>query len=42
MAHLVDSLSYSGKVRLVAPIASAKKEETRRRNIDKALAELRT
>ena len=37
-----DSLSYSGKVRLVAPIASAKKEETRRRNIDKALAELRT
>ena len=36
-----DSLSYSGKVRLVAPTASAKKEETRRRNIDKALAELR-
>ena len=37
-----DSLSYSGKQRLVGPIANAKKPETRQRNIDKAMAELRT
>jgi len=36
-----ESLSYSGKLRLVAPVANAKKPETRQRNIDKALAELR-
>jgi hypothetical protein len=36
-----DTLSYSGKLRLVAPVANAKKPETRERNIDKALAELR-
>jgi len=35
------SLSYSGKVRLVAPIANAKRPETRQRNVDKAIAELR-
>ena len=35
-----DSLSYSGKLRLVAPIDNAKKPETRQRNIDKAMAEL--
>lgn len=35
------SLSYSGKLRLVAPVANAKKPETRQRNIDKALTELR-
>jgi hypothetical protein len=37
-----DSLSFSGKTRLVAPVANAKKAETRQRNIDKAMAELRT
>ena len=36
-----DSLSYSGKLRLVAPVANGKTPETRQRNIDKALAELR-
>jgi hypothetical protein len=36
-----ETLSYSGKLRLVAPVANAKKPETRERNIDKALAELR-
>jgi uncharacterized protein YdeI (YjbR/CyaY-like superfamily) len=37
-----DSLSYSAKQRLVLPISNAKKPETRERNIDKAMAELRT
>lgn len=36
-----DSLSFSGKLRLVAPVANGKTPETRQRNIDKALAELR-
>jgi hypothetical protein len=36
-----ESLSYSGKQRLVLPIENAKKPETRQRNIDKAIAELR-
>jgi Bacteriocin-protection, YdeI or OmpD-Associated/Domain of unknown function (DUF1905) len=36
-----DSLSYSAKQRLVLPISNAKKPETRERNIDKAMAELR-
>lgn len=36
-----DSLSYSGKLRHVAPIAGAKTDETRQRNIDKALSSLR-
>ena len=36
-----DTLSYSGKLRLVAPVANAKKPETRQRNIDKAMTELR-
>jgi hypothetical protein len=36
-----ESLSYSGKQRLVLPIENAKKPETRQRNIDEAMAELR-
>jgi hypothetical protein len=36
-----ESLSYSGRLRLTAPIENAKKPETRQRNIDKSLAELR-
>ena len=36
-----DSLSYSAKQRLVLPISGAKKPETRERNIDKAMGELR-
>ena len=36
-----ESLSYSGKQRLVAPVENAKKPETRQRNIDKAMTELR-
>jgi Bacteriocin-protection, YdeI or OmpD-Associated/Domain of unknown function (DUF1905) len=36
-----ESLSYSGKQRLVLPIENAKKPETRQRNIAKAMAELR-
>ena len=35
-----DSLSYSGKVRLVAPIAYGKTAETRERNLAKAIREL--
>ena len=35
-----DSLSYSGKVRLVAPIANGKTAETRERNLAKAIEEL--
>ena len=36
-----ESLSYSGKIRLVAPIANGKTPETRERNLDKAMAALR-
>lgn len=42
IAALFDSLSYSNQLRLVAPIASAQTSATRDRNIDKALALLRT
>jgi len=35
-----DGLSYSGKVRLVAPIANGKTAETRERNLAKAIKEL--
>ena len=35
-----EGLSYSNKKRLVSPIASAKTEETRDRNINKAISEL--
>jgi len=36
-----DSLSYSGKYRLVAPIANGKTADTRARNLDKAMRELK-
>jgi len=36
-----ESLSYSGKYRLVAPIANAKTPETRARNLEKAMKELK-
>src|SRR2546428_13389712 len=36
-----ESLSYSGKYRLVAPIANGKTAETRARNLDKAMRELK-
>jgi len=36
-----ESLSYSGKYRLVAPIANGKTAETRARNVDKAMRELK-
>jgi len=36
-----ESLSYSGKIRLVAPIANGKTAETRERNLDKAMVALR-
>ena len=36
-----ESLSYSGKIRLVAPIANGKTPETRERNLDKAMGALR-
>jgi hypothetical protein len=36
-----ESLSYSGKQRHVLPIANAKTDETRQRNIDKAIKALR-
>ena len=36
-----ESLSYSGKYRLVAPIANAKTAETRERNLAKAMQELK-
>jgi hypothetical protein len=35
-----EALSYSNKRRLVAPIASAKTDDTRERNINKAISEL--
>jgi Domain of unknown function (DUF1905)/Bacteriocin-protection, YdeI or OmpD-Associated len=36
-----DGLSYSGKLRLAGPIAGGKTPETRRRNLDKAMAEIK-
>ncbi len=36
-----ESLSYSGKIRLTAPIAKGKTAETRARNLDKAMRELK-
>jgi len=36
-----ESLSYSGKVRLTAPIANGKTAETRERNVVKAMQELK-
>jgi hypothetical protein len=36
-----ESLSYSGKYRLVAPIANGKTPETRERNLSKAMQELK-
>src|SRR2546423_15410563 len=36
-----ESLSYSGKYRLTAPIANGKTAETRQRNLDKAMKELK-
>ena len=36
-----ESLSYSGKYRLTAPIANGKTPETRARNLDKAMKELK-
>ena len=36
-----ESLSYSGKYRLTAPIANGKTPETRVRNLDKAMKELK-
>ncbi len=36
-----ESLSYSGKYRLVAPIANGKTPETRERNLAKAMKELK-
>jgi hypothetical protein len=36
-----ESLSYSGKYRLVAPIANGKTAATRERNLEKAMQELR-
>jgi hypothetical protein len=36
-----DSLSYSGKIRLVAPIANGKTSETREKNVAKAMQELK-
>ena len=36
-----ESLSYSGKIRLTAPIANGKTAETRARNLDKAIRELK-
>ena len=36
-----DSLSYSGKYRLVAPIANGKTADTRERNLAKAMQELK-
>ncbi|TMC83699.1 MAG: hypothetical protein E6J08_01865, partial [Chloroflexi bacterium] len=39
---LFESLSFSGKTRLVAPIANGKTAETRERNVAKAMEALRT
>jgi len=36
-----ESLSYSGKYRLTAPIANGKTAETRERNLEKAMKELK-
>jgi hypothetical protein len=36
-----ESLSYSGKYRLTAPIANGKTPETRERNLEKAMKELK-
>jgi uncharacterized protein YdeI (YjbR/CyaY-like superfamily) len=36
-----ESLSYSGKYRLAAPIANGKTPETRARNLEKAMQELK-
>jgi hypothetical protein len=36
-----ESLSYSGKIRLVAPIANGKTPETRNKNLAKAMQELK-
>ena len=36
-----EGLSYSGRLRHVLPIANAKTDETRKRNIDKAIKALR-
>ena len=36
-----ESLSYSGKYRLTAPIANGKTPETRQRNLEKAMNELK-
>jgi hypothetical protein len=36
-----ESLSYSGKYRLVAPITNGKTAETRERNVERAMKELR-
>ena len=36
-----EGLSYSGKLRLAGPIAGGKTPETRRRNLDKAMAEIK-
>lgn len=36
-----ESLSYSGKYRLAAPIANGKTAETRERNLEKAMEELK-
>ena len=36
-----ESLSYSGKIRLTAPIANGKTADTRARNLDKAMRELK-
>ena len=36
-----ESLSYSGKYRLTAPIANGKTPETRQRNLEKAMKELK-
>jgi hypothetical protein len=36
-----ESLSYSGKYRLAAPIANGKSPETRARNLEKAMQELK-
>jgi uncharacterized protein YdeI (YjbR/CyaY-like superfamily) len=36
-----ETLSYSGKLRLVAPVANGKTAETRERNVAKAMHELK-
>jgi hypothetical protein len=39
--EVFEGLSYSGRLRHVLPIANAKTDETRKRNIDKAIKALR-